>query len=88
MSNPLGVIELELEGERASALGEAGRKLEAALADLALGETEYRIDEAAMAAWQYMILRESVRMFDHEAAFDVYRVPRQVRARIGVMKKR
>jgi hypothetical protein len=88
VSNPLGVIELELEGERASALGEAGRKLEAALAELALGETEDRLDEAGMAAWQYIILRESVRMFDHEAALEVYRVPRSVLARIGVMKKR
>lgn len=88
MSNPLGAIELELEGERASALGEAGRKLEAALAELELGDTEDRLEDAAMAAWQYMILRESVRMFDHQAAFDVYGVPPRVRARIGVMKKR
>ncbi len=88
VSNPLGPIELELEGERASALGDAGRKLEAALAELALGDTEDRLDEAAMAAWQYMILRESVRMFDHRAAFDVYGVPPRVRVRIGVMKKR
>ena len=87
MSNPLGAIERELEGERASALGEAGRKLEAALAELALGETEERLDDAAMAAWQYIILRESVRMFDHKAALEVYRVPGKVRARIGVMKK-
>ncbi|HEX5061223.1 MAG TPA: DUF6665 family protein [Kofleriaceae bacterium] len=87
MSNPLGAIERELEGERASALGEAGRKLEAALAELALGETEDRLDEAAMAAWHYIILRESVRMFDHKAALEVYRVPGKVRARIGVMKK-
>jgi len=87
VSNPLGAIERELEGERASALGEAGRKLEAALAELALGETEERLDDAAMAAWQYIILRESVRMFDHEAALEVYRVPGKVHARIGVMKK-
>ncbi len=88
MSNPLAPIELELEGERASALGDAGRRLEAALAELELGDTEDRLDEAATAAWHYMILRESVRMFDHRAAFDVYGVPPRVRARIGVMKKR
>jgi hypothetical protein len=88
VSNPLGVIELELEGERATALGDAGRRLEAALADLALGETEDRLDEAATACWHYIILRESVRMFDHQAAFDVYGVPNKVRARVGVMKKR
>jgi hypothetical protein len=88
VSNPLAPIELELEGERASALGDAGRRLEAALAELELGDTEDRLDEAATAAWHYMILRESVRMFDHRAAFDVYGVPSRVRARIGVMKKR
>jgi hypothetical protein len=88
VSNPLAPIELELEGERASALGDAGRRLEAALAELELGDTEDRLDEAATAAWHYMILRESVRMFDHRAAFDVYGVPPRVRARIGVMKKR
>lgn len=87
MSNPLGPIELELEGERASALGEAGRRLEAALAELALGDTEDRLDEAATAAWHFIILRESVRMFDHKAAFEIYRVPANVIARVGVMKK-
>lgn len=87
MSNPLGPIELELEGERASALGEAGRRLEAALAELALGDTEDRLDEAATAAWHFIILRESVRMFDHKAAFEIYRVPAKVIARVGVMKK-
>ena len=62
MDNPLRVIEIELEGERATALGDAGRRLEAALADLALGETEERLDEAGTAAWHFIILRESVRM--------------------------
>src|SRR5690606_27786887 len=67
VSRTIDAIELELEGERATALGDAGRKLEAALAELALGTTEERLDEAATAAWHYMILRESVRMFDHSA---------------------
>jgi hypothetical protein len=88
VSPTIGPIELELEGERASALGEAGRRLEAALAELSLGETEDRLDEAATAAWHYIILRESVRMFDHTAALAIYRVPGPVLARVGVMKKR
>jgi hypothetical protein len=87
-SRALGAIETEMEGERASALGEAGRRLEAALADLALGDTEDRLDEAATAAWHYMILRESVRMYDHKAAFAIYGVPPRVLARVGVIKKR
>lgn len=88
MSRALDPLELELEGERATALGEAGRKLEAALAELALGSTEDRLDEAATAAWHYIILRESLRMFDHQAALAIYGVPAGVLARIGVIKKR
>lgn len=88
MSRTFEALERELEGERATALGEAGRKLEAALAELALGTTEERLDEAATAAWHYIILRESLRMYDHTAALEIYGVPPAVIARIGVMKKR
>jgi hypothetical protein len=87
VSDLLAPFELELQGERATALGIAGRRLEAALAELALGETEDRLDEAATAAWHYVIMRESLRMFDHEAAFKIYGVPGSVLARVGVMKK-
>ena len=87
-SRALGAIEKEMEGERATALGDAGRRLEAALADLSRGDTEERLDEAATAAWHYMILRETVRMYDHEAAFAIYGVPNRVLARVGVIKKR
>jgi hypothetical protein len=85
--NPLGGIEYEILGERAAALGDAGRRLEAALADLALGETEDRLDEASTAAWHFIILRESLRMFDHQAAFEIYRVPSRVLARVGAIKR-
>ena len=88
MSRTLDAIELELEGERATALGEAGRKLEVALTELALGATEDRLDEAATAAWHYIILRESLHMFDHKAALAIYGVPGAVLARVGVVKKR
>jgi len=84
--DPLAPIETELQGERASALGEAGRKLEAALVELALGDTEDRLHEAATAAWHFMILRESLRMFDHKAAFAIYGVPNRVLARVGVIR--
>lgn len=84
----IDAIEKELEGERATALGDAGRRLETALAELALGSTEERLDEAATATWHYIILRESVRMFDHQAALAVYGVPAAVLARVGVIKKR
>jgi len=88
VSRTLDAIELELEGERATALGEAGRKLETALTELALGATEDRLDDAATAAWHYIILRESLHMFDHQAALAIYGVPAAVLARVGVVKKR
>jgi len=88
VSRAIDAIELELEGERATALGEAGRKLEAALVELALGATEDRLDEAATATWHYIILRESLHMFDHQAALAIYGVPPGVLARVGVVKKR
>jgi hypothetical protein len=83
----LNPIEEQLQGERASALGEAGRRLEAARAALSSGETEERLDDAATAAWYYMIVRESMHMFDHEHAFGIYNGPNHVIARVGVIKK-
>jgi hypothetical protein len=85
--DPVSPIEQQLQGERAAALGEAGRRLEAALADLVRGDTEDRLDEAGTAAWHYMVVRESLGMYDHEAAFAIYQVPNRVIARVGVMKK-
>lgn len=87
-SKSLGALERELQAERASALGDAGRKLEAALADLAHGMDEDRLDDAATAAWHFIILRESLHMFDHKEAFELYGVPPQVLARVGVIKRR
>jgi hypothetical protein len=84
----LNPIEEQLQAERASALGEAGRRLEAALMALSAAETEDHLDEAATAAWYYMIVRESMHMFDHEHAFGIFNVPNHVIARVGVIKKR
>jgi hypothetical protein len=83
----LNPIEEQLQGERASALGEAGRRLEAALIALSAAETEEHLEEAATAAWYYMIVRESMHMFDHEHAFGIYEVPNHVIARVGAIKK-
>jgi hypothetical protein len=83
----LNPIEEQLQGERASALGEAGRRLEAALLELSASDTEEHLEEAATAAWYYMIVRESMHMFDHEHAFGIYEVPPRVIARVGAIKK-
>lgn len=95
--DPLNPIEQQLQGERAMALGDAGRRLEAALAELARGgtanapttaDTEDRVDDAATAAWHYIIVRESLGMFDHQSALRIFGVPNRVMARVGVIKAR
>ncbi len=86
MGDGLTVIEKELEGERASSLGEAGKRPETALAALGDSRDEELVYDAAMAAWSYMIVRESLRMFDHEQASKVYGVPDRVIAKVGVIR--
>ncbi|MDX2086958.1 MAG: DUF6665 family protein [Kofleriaceae bacterium] len=82
--DPMQAIEHELQSERASALGEAGRALEKAVA--ALADTEESLDALATAVWNFLIVRESLKMFDHQAALDLYGVPRRVMARVGIVK--
>ena len=88
----VGAVEQELQNERASALGESGRKIEATLAALAdandLRPLEDRIYEAATAVWYFIILRESLHFYDHQAALTFYDVPPHVMARVGVVKRR
>lgn len=84
MADQMTAIETELQGERASALGEAGRKLEGALA--AFTDDEETLDALADAVWGYLIVREAVGMFDHAQALAFYKVPPHVMARVGVVK--
>ena len=87
MGDGLTVIETELQGERASSLGEAGKRLESALAALGQSSDEELIHEAATAAWYYLIVRESLRMFDHKQALAIYGVPDRVMAKVGVVRR-
>ena len=83
-------IEKELQGERAASLGRAGKRVEEALAALAAAGSPpdgELVDEAATAVWYYLIVRESLRMFDHKAALAIYGVPSFVLARVGVVKR-
>ena len=87
MGDGLSVIEKELEGERASSLGEAGTRLETALAALGQSSDDELLHEAAHAVWCYLIVRESLRMFDHRQALKVYGVPDRVMAKVGVVRR-
>lgn len=85
-------IEAELQGERAFALGEAGKKVERTLAELAANANaklaEDLLDDAATAVWYYLIVRESMGMFDHADALEIYDVPGRVLARVGAIRRR
>jgi hypothetical protein len=88
-------IEAELQSERAFALGQAGKKLEATLAALVIGpvpgplaaSADELLDEAATAVWHYVIIREGLGMFDHKEALAIYGVPGRVLARVGIVRR-
>lgn len=80
-------LEYELQEARAMALGAAGKRVEQALAALADGESEARLDAAGDAVWQYLIVRESLAFYDHAIALAAYGVPGKVLARVGVYRK-
>lgn len=85
----LAAVEAELQSERAYALGLAGKKIEAAMADLAMApDDEQRLDDAGTAVWHFLIMRESLHMFDHKEALEVYNVPGRVLARVGVIRRK
>lgn len=84
-------VRREIRGEQTSALARAGRALEAALEDLASAGEAERADalaEAAERLWYMVIQREAMGLVRHEVLFEVYRVPRQVRARMGPRPRR
>lgn len=82
-------LEIELAGERASALGRAGRKVEAAMARLdALTETDpgrsRAIAETTQVVWDWFVQREACGLRDHSRVVADYRIPRAVLLRLGV----
>ena len=80
-------FELELAAERAAALGEAGRKVEAALARLHEAEPqsdrEVLLKAAARAVWAFFVQREACGFRDQRAVIAHYRIPRAVLIRLG-----
>lgn len=96
-SNSIGAIQAEILREKATSLGRAAQRLEAALAELerirAAASTtntptiEQRLDEhlaiAGEALWYYVVQREACGAFRLEPVVREYRVPRQVLLRMG-----
>lgn len=84
--DPLGILEHELAGEKAAALGRAGVRVEKALARLqSAAEDERRelTDVAAQAVHAYFIQRELCGLRRHQEAIREYGIPAAVLARLG-----
>ncbi|OLP59136.1 hypothetical protein BJF93_04265 [Xaviernesmea oryzae] len=89
------ILDYEIMAERADALGRCGLKLEAALAALAAfdganGQQEARqalIDQAADCAWSFFIQRELSGFRSNRDVIERYKIPGEVIARIGAVRK-
>lgn len=85
------ILDYEIQGERANALGMAGRKVEMALEalrafDPQTGAPEERVvllKDAAKAVWHYFIQREACGIRNQRPAIEHYRIPGEVLARLG-----
>lgn len=76
-------LQHELQAERASALGSAGRRLERALANLAQTPGEDQLNEAGRAAWEFMVMREMAGLRDWPQVVRLYGIPQDVQHRMG-----
>jgi hypothetical protein len=80
------VLRYELLQEQAASLGQAGRKVEKALAALREHEGEGRAEvlkAAADAVWGFLVQREIMGLRDRAAIVAEYGIPREVMNRIG-----
>lgn len=89
-------LDHEIAGEMASALGRLGRRLEDALARLRAfdaaepspaserGERAALVAAAGLALWHFVVQRESCGLRDSPTILREYRVPAEVRARMGL----
>lgn len=89
--NPLeGMLDYEIAGEMASALGRAGGKVEISLGLLALTDIDDpgRADvlgQAVSAVYAYLIQRELCGFRRHEGVIREYGIPREVLVRLGAV---
>lgn len=88
-------LEAEVAAEKAAALGQTGRRMEQALADLRAcaappgsDERERLLDEAADRVWHYLIQRELIGLREHKRVIADYAIPAEVMNRVGAVRKR
>lgn len=98
--SPAAVLEYEIAQETAAALGRQGRALEAALKALSefdaasrdhgadRAERSLLVATASHALWEFIVQREACGLRDAGNVVRMYRVPREVQARMGAFSPR
>ncbi len=84
-------VEAEIRGEKAAALGDAAKRVEASLSAYreapAGAERERSLAEATDAVWGFLIQRELMGLRDREAIIAHYAIPREVLNGAGAIRK-
>ena len=85
-------VEAEIRGEKAAALGDAARRVEAALgryrdAEPGSAEREQLLHAAADAVWGFLIQRELMGLRDREQIIAYYAIPSEVLNRTGAVRR-
>ncbi|CAN7258231.1 DUF6665 family protein [Pararhizobium sp. LjRoot238] len=91
----LNLLEYELMSERADALGRHGLKVEKAIAALNVlndaattpERREQLLNDAADAVWAFFIQREICGLRSNRDAVQRYGIPKEVMARLGIIRK-
>jgi hypothetical protein len=82
------VLEAEMMGEQAFALGLAAKKMERALEEYAKSNRDPRRTQmAADAVHNFFIQREMVGLDNHDYVIEFYDIPSTVLARVGAVEK-
>jgi len=87
--DPLVEIDVGIRGDTAAALGQAGRKLAAAIAALRAADAvpdarASLLHAAATALWSFIVQREAVGVTDHAEVARIYGVTPELWRRMGV----
>lgn len=78
------VLEAEMMGEQAYALGLAGKKLERALLEYSRSNRDpRRTQNAVNAVYDFFIQREMIVMTNHDYVIEFYDIPNVILARVG-----
>jgi hypothetical protein len=86
-------LDQEILEEKVASLTRAGRRVEAAIADIAAYDAGDRpgadrhelVNAAAREVWAFLIQREMCGLRDEKRTVEQYRIPREVMIRVGIV---